>query len=286
MSKQRVKVGFVFSTKDRVEFTLQSLRSIDTEGGFDLVWVDGSDTPEGKALPKKVKLSNCCLAEVHYDIRGGPDNAIRFGLQRLLELGYDYCGLIENDIEFKPGWFMKLMELFSLAEGDGLNVGAVTVRTIPTWILMYKPQYVLMWNIGAGMVLFKREAVKIVLDTYGPTSMYELRKFYLKKFDIDIARPYLGRLGIDLQRIWQVSTSSPVPWSPTLGCDFAYAMRLYERNFASIGSITPMSYNIDLHSHLMHYGPSFYLVHPLRLVASLSRRIKRGLKFYLGGKRR
>lgn len=281
MNAQRAKVGFVFSTKDRVEFTRRSLRNIDTEGGFDLVWVDGSDTPEGRALPGKVRLSNCRLAEVHYDIRGGPDNAIRFGLQRLLELGYDYCGLIENDIEFKPGWFTKLMELFSLGEQDGLNVGAVTVRTIPTWVLMYKPQYALMWNTGAGMVLFKREAAEIVLDTYGPTSMYELRKFYLQEFGIDLVKPYLGRLSFDVMRMWEVYTANT-----PLGCDWAYSMQLYKEGFSTIGTTISFASNMDVYGKLIgrimqdRREPFSYLGRPDLFIKTLSHRILNGIRFW------
>jgi len=269
MNKQRAKVGFVFSTKDRVEFTLRSLRSIDTEGGFDLIWVDGSDTPEGKALPEKVKLSNCRLAEVHYDIKGGPDNAIRFGLQRLLDLGYDYCGLIENDIEFKPGWFSKLMELFKLGKSDGLSVGAVTVRAFKEWVLSYKPNYAILWTVGAGMVLFRRKAAEIVLNTYGAESIQNLRTYYLKEFGIDIAKPCLRNLKTSLSRMLLIYTRLK---NPT--CDYAYSMHLYKYGLASIGSITPMAYNMDMYSVILHHKPTWYVSHPVQAALSFYKRLR------------
>ncbi len=43
-----LRIGFAFSTRDRVEFTRRSLASIDTDEGFDRLWVDGSVTPEGR----------------------------------------------------------------------------------------------------------------------------------------------------------------------------------------------------------------------------------------------
>ena len=134
------RVAFLFTTKDRPDLTLRSLRSIDLCGGFDLIWVDGSTTAAGKAFPHSVHLKNCRIAELHQGVRPrrtdkrfrrlattlGSDTAIHFGMSRALELGYDYCGIIENDIEFQPGWFPKLMELVDLGRRDGFEVGAVT----------------------------------------------------------------------------------------------------------------------------------------------------------------
>jgi len=230
MTKSNPKVGFVFSTKDRLNFTLRSLASIDTDSGFDLMWVDGSDTSEGKALPQSVKLRNCRLVEVHYDIKGGPDNAIRFGLRRLLDLGYDYCGLIENDIELKPDWFPKLMELFKLGRRDGLSVGAATVGTIGSRILIRRPKYLIMWNMGARMVLFTRQAARIVLATYRPVNAQTLHKFYMDKFGIDLG---------DIWELWMDKTDRE------LGCDWAYAMQMYDYGFSSLGSIISLASNID-----------------------------------------
>jgi len=45
--KRGDRIGFSFSSKDRYLFTLQTLKSLDTEGGFDLIWNDGSSEPGG-----------------------------------------------------------------------------------------------------------------------------------------------------------------------------------------------------------------------------------------------
>src|SRR5215831_15945439 len=116
MNKSTPKVGFIFSTKERVDLSRRSLGSIDSDSGFDLIWLDGSTSEEARRLPESIKLQKTRLVEVHLDVKGGPDAAIRYGLRRLLALGYDYCGLIENDLEFVPGWFSRLMELFRLGE--------------------------------------------------------------------------------------------------------------------------------------------------------------------------
>ncbi len=60
-----LRIGFAFSTKDRVEFTRRSLASIDTDEGFDLVWVDGSVRPVGRRLPHEVRLRNPRLSPLH-----------------------------------------------------------------------------------------------------------------------------------------------------------------------------------------------------------------------------
>src|SRR5690242_16781468 len=98
------RIGFSFSTRDRYLFTLQSLQSLDSEGGFDLIWNDGSTEPGVPALARNYKFQNAKLVEVNYGVTGGAERAVCFGLSRLLDLGYDFVGLIENDILFRPGW--------------------------------------------------------------------------------------------------------------------------------------------------------------------------------------
>ena len=45
------RVAFLFTTKDRPDLTLRSLRSIELCRGFDLIWIDGSTSPAGKEFP-------------------------------------------------------------------------------------------------------------------------------------------------------------------------------------------------------------------------------------------
>ncbi len=186
MANYNPKVGFVFSTKDRVGFTLRSLSSIDTESGLDLIWVDGSETAEGRALPQSVKPQRCRLVEVHHGVQGGPDHTIRFGLRRLLALGYEFCGLIENDVVLEPGWFSHLMNLFGKAQNDGFAVGAATVRNLNSRVLFSHPNYTINSVVGAGMVLFTRQAAKVVLATYGPTTAKKLATFFKQKMHANL----------------------------------------------------------------------------------------------------
>jgi len=226
------RVGFAFSTKDRVEMTVATLASIDTDCGFDLVWVDGSNLPEGKELPHSYKLRNVRLMEVHSDVCGGPDRAIQFGLRRLLDLGYDYCGLIENDMVFEPGWFQRLMELFHLAAHDGLVCGAATVRSYESRVIEYRNRYTLSWNIGAAMVLFSRPAAQLILDQYHTlrVTARSVYRFYADFFEIDLG------CGWDL---WGGARDR------RLAMDWGYSPLLYGHGFSSVGSIPSLVEDLE-----------------------------------------
>ncbi|HXF90373.1 MAG TPA: hypothetical protein VNJ29_00420, partial [Candidatus Nitrosotenuis sp.] len=38
------RVGFAFNSMDRIDYTVRALAGIDSEKGFDVIWVDGSRT--------------------------------------------------------------------------------------------------------------------------------------------------------------------------------------------------------------------------------------------------
>ena len=244
MTDQR-RVGFLFTTKDRVDFTLRSLRSIDYCGGFDLVWVDGSTTLEGKSLPGNIKLNNCRIAELHQHVRPkhtdlrsmrlgenlGSHTAIHFGLPRVIDLGYEYCGIIENDMEFRPGWFPKLMKLFELGRRDGFEVGAVTARSMTTRVLAYRPEYLVMWNIGAGMVLFTQQAARIIMATYAIDPSTKLAQFFKDNF------------GADFSDVWELWFGQP---DRNLSPDWSFSMHLYKHGLISLGTLPSLAFHMDL----------------------------------------
>jgi len=233
LPNSKSRVGFAFNTKDRVDYTIPALASIDEEDGFDLIWADGSDSPEGRKLPYETRLKNVSLVEIHSDVRGGPDRAICFGLKRLLDLGYDYCGLIENDIIFEPGWFKTLMGLFERAAADGIVCGAATVRGYQTRVIEYRDGYFIGSVVGAGMVLFSRPAAQLLLDQYqtlaGNTSR-RLWRFYGETF------------GIDLRGIWELWCNAP---DRLIGMDWGYSALLYRHGYASIGSIPSIAQDMQ-----------------------------------------
>ncbi len=225
------KVGFLFSTKDRADFSVRSLRTMDTEKGFDIVWIDGSDTEKGKELPDNYKFRCARLKEAHLNIRGGPEKAAKFGLERLLDLGYDYCGSLENDNLFKPGWFRLLLNTFKYASGEGISAGAATVRNYNSRVLEFRKRYTINWNMGAGMVLFTRKAAEIILDNYpkGRWSLIsrKLTRFYGENFGIDISANEEWK-GLFKGHIIKEARFSP---------DWGFAMHLYENGLSSVGSI-------------------------------------------------
>jgi hypothetical protein len=228
-------VGFALSSKDRVDFTRQTLEAMDRDGGYDIIWNDGSDTPEGRALPGSVHLRHARLVEVNHDVRGGPDRSICFGLDRLLKRGYDYLGLIENDVVMQPGWFQRLMNLFALAADDGIVCGAATVRSYEGRVMEHRSGYSLNWGTGAGMILFSRPAAEVILQQYGKLRMStdSISRFYARLFSLD-----LGLRTLDSSGKW-VRTNA---W---MTLDWGYTPMLYAHGYASVGSIPNLARDLE-----------------------------------------
>jgi hypothetical protein len=235
--RKPASVGFAFNTADRVEYSKRSIASITADAGFDVIWVDGSKTEEGRNLPGKTRPGKSRVREVHYNIRGGPDNAIQFSLQRLLDLGYDYCGLIENDIVFRPGWFSGLLNTIGWAGEQGLSVGAATVRNFESRVLEYCGRFTLNWCMGAGMALFSRKAAELILRDYAPTSVRELFQFYADLMGVHIRSPELLDSPRPVSRLYRYMFDINLP------PDWRYSMTLYRHKLVSVGSIP--SYAFD-----------------------------------------
>lgn len=227
ISKHRI--GFALSTKERMHFTERILPSLDC-GGFDLIWCDGSTTPEGKAFANARHFKKTPLVDVYHGVGGGPDAAIQFSLKRLLEKGYDYVGLIENDIQFKPGWLPAMMAAWQAAEKDGFNVGSVTSRSMVSRVLGYGPEYVIKWNMGAGMVLFSRAAAEAVLADYAITSAKEVRHLFQSSTSVDFTS------------VWEIFREEP---DRVLGMDWRYASSMWKQGMISVGTVPCMAENID-----------------------------------------
>ncbi len=230
------RIGFSFSTKDRYLFTLQTLQSLDTERGFDLIWNDGSTEPGVPALARNYKFRNARLVERNDGVTGGAEAAVCFGLSRLLELGYDYLGLIENDILFRPGWFGALKNVFSLGAADGIACGSATARSFESHVLEYRSGYGVQSDIGAGMVLFSRPAAEIIMDRYSHPASLQMTTHSWQKF-------YAEVFGVDLRAFapfWAYPPDKAVPCT----LDWGYTPSLYLRGYASLSTIP--SYASDL----------------------------------------
>jgi hypothetical protein len=239
------RIGFSFSTRDRYLFTLQSLQSLDTEGGFDLIWNDGSTEPGVPALAGNYKFQNAKLVEVNYGVTGGAERAVCFGLSRLLELGYDYVGLIENDILFRPGWFSALMKLFSLGAADGIACGSATARSFESHVLEYRSGYGVQSDTGAGMVLFSRPAAEIIMELYSNPSSLQMTTHSWQKF-------YADFFGLDLRTFspfWAYPPDQAFPCT----LDWGYTPSLYLNGYASLSTIpsyaTDLEFDVEMFFH-------------------------------------
>jgi hypothetical protein len=237
------RVGFALSSKDRAAFTCQTLKALDADGGFDIIWNDGSEEAEARALPRTFRFRNARLMEVNYDVRGGPDQCMRFGLERLVQLGYDYVGLMENDIVVQPGWFRRLMNLFALAAADGLVCGAATVRSFESRVMEHRGGYSINWGTGAGMILFSRPAAEVILSQYSKLrmSLSSFSRFYSRLFRLDLnlhAQDSEGR-GVE-QDAWMT-------------LDWGYTPMLYMHGYASVGCIPNLARDLE-------FAPGHYLL--------------------------
>jgi len=186
-------VAIAFSTKDRLELSRKSVKPL-LNSRFDLFWIDGSTNQQSRAFAESYKLK----AQVCSGISGGSGAAIVFALSAMLadsrtgppvaRQGYQYVGLVENDCLLPKGWFEQTMALFEQGKADGLTVGAVSPRCYADRILIQRDGYAVMHNLGAGAVIFSREAAEIILRTYRTQWTTENRMAFVQVSCADIGR--------------------------------------------------------------------------------------------------
>jgi hypothetical protein len=227
------KVGFALSTRDRFVYTMRTIKALDAEGGFDLIWNDGSERNEVPELSRYFAFRNARLIEVNYKVKGGADAAICYGLRRLLELGYDFVGLIENDVLLAPGWFAAMRGSFETAAEEGVSVGAVSALGYQSRVLEYRKDYSIDWARGAGLVLFTREAAELLLENYSGLEMtsQQIRGFYAEQFGIalNVSEWAVGARWMD----------------GPMTLDWGYAPLLYSHGYASVGTIPSFARDLE-----------------------------------------
>lgn len=185
------KVAIAFSTKDRVELSEQTMVPLAPRGGdnedFDLFWVDGSVTEEGENLPHTYSGH---FAHCFWNVRGGADAAIVFSLTTMLQHpnNYTHIGLVENDVLLDPDWFAPVMALFETGNSEGLVVGAVSARCYEDRILIQRENYAVCHNLGAGMVIFTREAAELVLKQFRNGWWADNRRTFMQLSGLDIGK--------------------------------------------------------------------------------------------------
>lgn len=106
----------------------------------------------------------------------------------MLKGGYDFCGLTENDVLLDKDWFEPTIQLFERGREDGLEVGAVSARCYEDRILIQRDGYAIMHNLGAGMIIFSREAAELVLQHYRTVWTTENRLLFAQLSGIDIGQ--------------------------------------------------------------------------------------------------
>lgn len=229
----REKVAIAFSSKERMDFTRESFPTLAAETGFDLFWMDGSKSEEGKALPFTYAAEGR-LAEIHQHVGGGADAAILYALSALLEKGYDYIGLAENDVKLAPGWFQKTFGLFARGAAEGLSVGAVSARCHAERILVPRDGYALMYNLGAGMIILTREAAQLVLETYRTGTTGEVAFLFSHYTSLLFPVP------------WQVSEPSvaSIPQIRVTG-DWMFEASLLPAGLVALAPTPTLAHNLD-----------------------------------------
>jgi hypothetical protein len=185
-----MKVAIALLTKDKPELTRRSIEPLLQPDKFDLFQIDGSSAD----------LPICTTMELfdgrlHAGVRGGPDAAIVYALTAMLEAKYGtafgeehytHIGLCEQDVLLHPDWFGPIIALFGRGEADGLEVGAVSARAYEDRILVQRDGYALMHNLGAGHVIFTREAARLILDNYRTAWWTDNRLIFSQLSGIDI----------------------------------------------------------------------------------------------------
>lgn len=187
-----MKTAIAFSTKDRTEFTAQTLPRIldEAEGNFDLFWLDGSVTQQGMNFPAEFayKYRNehdgkYPLKALHQNVGGGPAAVIQAAWKFMYDAGYDYIGLIENDVLLEKNWFKRCMELFDKKIHDRVEVGAVSARCFTDRIHRKYEDYAWMANVGAGMHITKSEFILPLLEEWHRPLLWVMQQLWRKWTD-------------------------------------------------------------------------------------------------------
>lgn len=178
-----MKLALAYSSKDKVEQTEKTLPRL--IGDFDVHWGDGSQADEGRLLFKRHLRERDTF---YPDITGGADAAIAWKLSTLLAASeqYTHIGLIENDVMLDPDWYEPTMALFEKGRTDGFEVGAASPRSYVDRVLIQREGYAVMHNIGAGFIIFTREAAELVLRSFRTHWWPDNRRLFAQLSGIDL----------------------------------------------------------------------------------------------------
>ncbi|MGA2165149.1 MAG: hypothetical protein ABSH36_11860 [Solirubrobacteraceae bacterium] len=207
------RIALAFLTKDKVDLSVQSIEPLLDIPGVDSWWIDGSDTVAGQKLP----LMYPVVRAVRSNIRGGPDAAVCYALTEMLAqswdgkgngVGYDYVGIVENDVLLDPNWFPDTFSLFERARDFGLEAGMVSARAYEDRVLaQVDDTFALMHNLGYGMFIATRQAAQLWLRHFRTCQAIENRRMFAQLAGVDIASFWaFGAQQCGLVSDWHVGT--------------------------------------------------------------------------------
>ncbi len=175
------KVAMAFLTKDKTELTEQTVKPLLQWDKFALYWVDGSSTLKGQKFHEHFNFQRMCG-----NVRGGAGAGIVYALTEMLKGDSTHVGLCEQDVLLPMDWFEKTMSLFDLGCADGLPVGAVSARCFVDRVLWQRDYGAVCFNLGAGTVVFTREAAQIVLNAFRSGWTADNRRIFCQLSNTDI----------------------------------------------------------------------------------------------------
>jgi hypothetical protein len=152
---------------------------------FHLFVCDGSTTEANeKAIWEMAYPTGHVLANV----RGGAGAAIVYALTMMLQHkeNYSHVGLVESDVLMAGNWCDDTLALFARARADGLEAGAVSARCYADRVLFQRDGYAVCHNLGAGMVIFTRQAAQLVLANFRTAWSTDNRRIFSQLCGMDI----------------------------------------------------------------------------------------------------
>jgi hypothetical protein len=167
-----VRLAIGYSTKNQIELSEQTWpRLIDSlplaTHNIGLFWADASSKEDAIGYFEEYK-NVLNLGDNAQRVFGGADAAIAWKLSKMLaaEENYTHIMLLENDVLLDEDWFAPTFALFEKGKADGMDIGAVSPRSYVDRCLIQRDGYACMHNMGAGVIVFTREAADIVLRSF------------------------------------------------------------------------------------------------------------------------
>lgn len=252
------KVAIAYLTKDRINFTAQTLPLVaaEAESNFDLWWFDGSATAEGVQFPTNFLFhwrneheGKNPIHKVMMNVTGGSAQAIIAAWQALYHEGYEYIGLIENDVLLEPGWFKRCMEMFdeeittqekysspiaNVTMSNTYKTGAVSARCFTDRIFEKRGNYAIMANVGAGMFLTRREFIGPLLENWHRYPLWIIQALckYFTGYNYPIPKG-IREQDPEMKKTWYLSE------------DWFFEVVLWSKGYHTLACVPSIAINLD-----------------------------------------